>query len=85
MSTTTVPPVPPPPPVQPSYSPYVPPSGTLVQAVRGPMMMMTLGGLLATDSIGGPTWHHTWPVMLIVYGILKLAERAQGTTHAINS
>ena len=48
-------------------------------------MMMTLGGLLATDSIGGPTWSHTWPVMLIVYGILKLAERAQGTTHAINS
>ena len=85
MSTTTVPPVPPPPPVQPSYSPYVPPSGTLLQAVRGPMMMITLGILLATDSMGGPTWHHTWPVMLIVYGILKLAERAQGTTHAINS
>ena len=85
MSTTTVPPLPPVPPVQPHYSPYVPPSGTLVQAVRGPLMMMTLGGLLATDAMGGPSWNHTWPVMLIVYGILKLAERAFGTTHAVNS
>ncbi len=85
MSTTPVPPVLPPGPAPQSYSPYVPPSGTLVQAVRGPLMMITLGGLLATDSMGGPSWNHTWPVMLIVYGILKLAERAQGTTHAVNS
>ena len=83
------PPMPPPPPIQPSaqppYSPYVPPSGTLLQAVRGPLMMITLGALLAFDSMGGPTWSHTWPVMLIVYGLLKLAERAQGTTYAVNS
>ena len=82
MSTTTVPPIPPHP--QP-YSPYIAPTGSLLQAVRGPLMMMTLGGLLATDSMGGPTWSHTWPVMLIVYGILKLADRAQGTTPFVNS
>ena len=85
MSTTTVPPVPPPQPAQPSCSPYVPPSGTLIQAVRGPLMMITLGCLLAADSVGGPSWNHTWPVMLIVYGLLKLAERAQGTPVAFNS
>ena len=81
MSTTTVPPIPPPPPSATPYSPFVPPTGTLIQAIRGPIMMITLGGLLATDSLGGPTWSHTWPVMLIVYGLLKLAERAEGTSH----
>ena len=84
MSTTTVPPVPPQPAAQPSYSPYVPPSGTLMQAVRGPLMMITLGVLLAAESLGGPSWSHTWPVLLIVYGLLKLAERAQGTPGAFN-
>ena len=88
MSTTTVPPFPPPPPPPaqpPNYSPFTPPSGTLMGAIRGPILMMALGGLLALDSMGGMSFHRTWPVLLIVFGVLKLAERAQGPLGPIQS
>lgn len=79
-------PIPPPmPTAQPVYSPYVPPTGTLLQAVRGPLMMVTLGVLLTMDSMGGFNINHTWPVLLIVYGILRLLERMEGTPSVMNS
>ena len=68
-----------------TYSPFIPPSGTLFQAVRGPIMMVVMGILLTIDSMGGFSINHTWPVMLIIYGILRLADRMDGTPVAGNS
>jgi hypothetical protein len=50
-------------------------SPAFVRAIRGPLMLITLGGLFAMDYAGGWPVHRTWPLLLIVFGILKLAER----------
>jgi len=47
---------------------------TLAGAVRGPLLLITLGVLLAVDHSGGQSFWRTWPVLLIVYGITKLIE-----------
>ena len=48
-----------------------------VQAIRGPIMLITLGTLVALDYFQGLSFsRRTWPVLLIVFGILKLLERA---------
>jgi hypothetical protein len=50
-------------------------SGTLVQAIRGPLLLTILGILFAVAQSGGYSVWRTWPVLLIVYGALKLLER----------
>ena len=45
-------------------------------AIRGPILMITLGVLLAFDQAGKASFGQTWPVLLIVFGLFKLAERA---------
>jgi hypothetical protein len=50
-------------------------SGDIVGAVRGPILMITLGVLLALDQMGGPSFGRTWPILLIEFGLFKLAER----------
>jgi LiaI-LiaF-like transmembrane region len=47
---------------------------TFLRAVRGPLLLITLGSLFAIDHFGPYTFTRTWPVLLIVYGILKLLE-----------
>ena len=47
----------------------------LVRALRGPVMMMTLGGMLVADHFSRFSFSRTWPVLLIVLGIMKLLER----------
>ena len=50
----------------------------LARAVRGPIMLVTFGILMAlnhTDQIG---FERTWPILIIVYGLLRLVERAAG-------
>ncbi len=49
---------------------------TMMQAVRGPLLMITLGVLLAVDHLGPFPFWRTWPVLIIVFGLLKLLERA---------
>ena len=49
-------------------------------AVRGPILMITLGVLLAIDQNGALSFGRTWPVLLIVFGLFKLAERAGAGT-----
>ena len=49
-------------------------NGTLVQAIRGPVMLITLGTLLAIDQNGPVGFGRTWPVLLIVLGLFKLLE-----------
>jgi hypothetical protein len=51
-------------------------SGSFIQAIRGPIMMITLGSLVAIDYAGIYGFWRTWPILIIVFGILKLAERA---------
>jgi hypothetical protein len=51
-------------------------NGNLLCAIRGPILMITLGVLLAIDQFGSVSFARTWPVLLIVFGLFKLAERA---------
>jgi len=48
----------------------------LMCAIRGPILMITLGVLMALDQNGGITFERTWPVLLIVFGLFKLVQRA---------
>jgi hypothetical protein len=49
--------------------------GSVIRAIRGPVMMITLGVLVTIDHFGSVSFWRTWPVLLIVVGVLKLAER----------
>lgn len=51
-------------------------SGTLAQAIRGPILLITLGTLLSIDHFGPYSFWRTWPVLIIVFGLMKLLERA---------
>lgn len=58
-------------------TPYRVTSYELIQAIRGPIMLITLGVLVALDYFEGLSFsRRTWPVLLIVFGVLKLLERA---------
>ena len=48
----------------------------LIQAVRGPILLMTLGVLFAIQQAGILDFSRTWPLILIVIGVTKLMERA---------
>jgi hypothetical protein len=48
----------------------------LVRAVRGPILLITIGTLFALDHFTNFGVHQTWPVMLIVIGLLTLIGRA---------
>ncbi|MEJ5368888.1 MAG: DUF5668 domain-containing protein [Bryobacteraceae bacterium] len=50
-------------------------SAELIRAIRGPVMLITLGALLAADRFSGVAFTKTWPVLLIVFGLMKLLER----------
>ena len=50
-------------------------SSSFLVAIRGPLLMITLGVLAAADQLGKVSFWRTWPVLLIVGGGLKLAER----------
>ncbi len=50
-------------------------SPTLMRAIRGPIMLITIGALFAVDHFGPYPFWRTWPVLIIVYGVLKLMER----------
>lgn len=50
-------------------------SAYLMQAIRGPVMLITLGTLLAIDHFGPYSFWRTWPALIIVFGLMKLLER----------
>jgi hypothetical protein len=54
-------------------------NGNILCAVRGPILMITLGALLALDQMGNLSFSRTWPVLLIVFGLFKLAEKGVST------
>lgn len=47
-----------------------------VQAIRGPIMLIALGTLVEIDYAGIYSFWRTWPILIIVFGVLKLLERA---------
>ena len=49
---------------------------TFLQAARGPVLLMTLGVLLAIHQNTSWGFEQTFPVLIIVFGIMKLLERA---------
>jgi hypothetical protein len=49
------------------------------QAIRGPAILLTLGILMLLDHRDAVSFHLTWPALVIVYGLLVLAERLTRT------
>jgi hypothetical protein len=45
----------------------------LVRAIRGPVVLITVGVLFAFDKFTAFRFSQTWPVLLIVLGLLSLA------------
>jgi hypothetical protein len=48
----------------------------LITAIRGPIMLIVLGVLFTVDHFGEFSFSSTWPILIIVFGILKLLERS---------
>lgn len=49
---------------------------TLLRAVRGPILLIALGVLFVLDQHAGfMPFYRTWPILLILMGIFRLAER----------
>ena len=47
----------------------------ILSAIRGPILLITLGTLVAMDYFGGYRFSRGWPILIIVFGILKLLEK----------
>jgi hypothetical protein len=45
------------------------------RSITGPAILITIGGLSLIDNLHGPGWDRTWPVILLVIGVIKLMER----------
>lgn len=45
------------------------------QAIRGPILLITLGILFAVQQAGRIPISQTWPLFIIVIGVMKLIER----------
>ncbi len=49
--------------------------GMFVRAIRGPILLITIGTLFVWQQANVISFARTWPSILIVLGILKLLER----------
>jgi len=49
---------------------------SLVRAIRGPITLITVGVLFALNNFTPFQFHQTWPVLLIVFGLLSLVRRS---------
>lgn len=47
-------------------------SRMLINAIRGPIILITIGVLFAADKMTNYHFHQTWPVLLIVIGLMQL-------------
>jgi hypothetical protein len=48
---------------------------SLLRAIRGPITLITVGVLFALNNFTEYRFHQTWPVLLIVFGLLSLVRR----------
>ena len=49
---------------------------SLIRAIRGPVTLITLGVLFALNNFTQYRFEQTWPVLLIVFGLLSLLRRS---------
>ena len=47
----------------------------IIRAIRGPITLITLGVLFALQNFTNLGFDKTWPVLLIVFGLLSLMQR----------
>jgi TM2 domain-containing membrane protein YozV len=52
---------------------YVRP-GLGYRQLMGPAVLVTIGSLFLLDNLDGPSWGRTWPILLLVIGLIKLLE-----------
>ena len=45
------------------------------QAIRGPIVLIAIGTLFAVHQAGILPFSRTWPLLIIVVGVMKLIER----------
>ncbi|HEY3457600.1 MAG TPA: DUF5668 domain-containing protein [Bryobacteraceae bacterium] len=45
------------------------------QAIRGPIVLIAIGVLFAVHQAGILPFSRTWPLLIIVFGVMKLIER----------
>jgi hypothetical protein len=50
-------------------------SALYAQAIRGPIILMAVGLLFALNNANIADFKHTWPLLIIVVGLIKLFER----------
>ena len=62
-------------------APASPVQPSLMRAIRGPILLITVGTLFAIDHVGPYAFSTTWPALLIVVGLLKLLERSAPRTY----
>jgi hypothetical protein len=48
---------------------------SLMRAIRGPIVLITVGVLFALNNFTPYSFDRTWPVLLIVFGLLSLLRR----------
>jgi len=52
----------------------------IIRSLRGPITLITLGVLFALNNFTRYRFEQTWPVLLIVFGLLSLLRRGVQTT-----
>jgi hypothetical protein len=57
-------------------------SSAFIQAIRGPVLLVTIGVLFAIHQAGVLSFSRTWPLLIIVLGVMKLLERTTAPPHA---
>jgi hypothetical protein len=45
------------------------------QAARGPVLLITIGVLFALEQAGMLSFSRSWPLLIIMIGVMKLIER----------
>ena len=58
---------------------------TLITAIRGPIILITIGVLFALDHMTRFTFNRSWPAILIVVGLLSLGDRFSGPKGTVSS
>jgi Domain of unknown function (DUF5668) len=57
----------------------------LACAIRGPVTLITVGALFALDHFTRFSFSRTWPVLLIVFGLLSLLCRGSARADSTRS
>lgn len=47
-----------------------------MRGMMGPVVLITVGVLSLSESLGGPDWGRTWPVLLLAIGLTQLLSRS---------